>query len=86
MVKIQENLTIPFAGAKFLGIKTAMKSIILMTVAALAVLFSSCNTMIGIGRDMKMGGEGLETTANKASSSNSSGTSTSGGSSAAPVY
>lgn len=46
------------------------------------MLFSSCNTMIGLGRDMRMGGEGLEKTANKATSGSSSGGDTSG----APVY
>lgn len=47
---------------------------------------SSCNTMIGIGRDMKIGGEGLENAANKVSgnSSDSSGTGTDTG--AAPIY
>ena len=53
-----------------------------MTVAAVAVLFSSCNTMIGLGRDMRMGGEGLENTANKAAGSGSTSADTSG----APVY
>ncbi len=53
-----------------------------MTVAAVAVLFSSCNTMIGLGRDMRMGGEGLENTANKATGGSSGGGDTSG----APVY
>ena len=59
-----------------------MKSLLLMTVAAVAVLFSSCNTMIGLGRDMRMGGEGLENTANKAAGSGSTSADTSG----APVY
>ena len=45
------------------------------------MLLSSCNTMIGLGRDMRMGGEGLENTANKAT-----GTSTGGDTSGAPVY
>lgn len=54
-----------------------------MTVAAVAVLFSSCNTMIGLGRDMRMGGEGLENTANKATGGSSSG---GGDTSGAPVY
>jgi predicted small secreted protein len=61
-----------------------MKSLLLITVASAAVLFSSCNTMIGLGRDMRIGGEGLENSANKVSggSSSSSGGDTSG----APVY
>jgi predicted small secreted protein len=59
-----------------------MKLILLITVSAAAILFSSCNTMIGLGRDMRMGGEGLEKTASKTSGGNSSGGDTSG----APVY
>ena len=58
-----------------------MKSILLLTVAAAAVLFTSCNTMIGLGRDMRIGGEGLENSANKAN-----GGSSSGDTSGAPVY
>jgi len=46
------------------------------------MLFSSCNTMIGLGRDMRMGGEGLEKTANKATGGSSADADTSG----APVY
>ena len=60
-----------------------MKSILLLTVAAVAaVLSSSCNTMIGLGRDMRIGGEGLENTSNKVSGGGTSGGNTSG----APVY
>lgn len=59
-----------------------MKSILLFTVAAAAVLFTSCNTMIGLGRDMRIGGEGLENSANKATGGSGSGGDTSG----APVY
>ncbi len=60
-----------------------MKSILLLTVAAVAaVLFSSCNTMIGLGRDMRIGGEGLENTSNKVTGRGSS----SGDTSGAPVY
>ena len=60
-----------------------MKSFLLITVAAGAVLFSSCNTMIGLGRDMRIGGEGLENSANKVSGGGSSG---GGDTSGAPVY
>lgn len=60
-----------------------MKLTLLLTVATVAVLFSSCNTMIGVGRDMRMGGEGLEKTATKATSGGSSGGSDTSG---APVY
>jgi hypothetical protein len=61
-----------------------MKRILSLTVvvAAAAVLFSSCNTMIGLGRDMRIGGEGLEKSANKATGGSSSGGDISG----APVY
>ncbi len=59
-----------------------MKIILLITVSAAAMLFSSCNTMIGLGRDMRMGGEGLEKTANKATGGSSADADTSG----APVY
>ena len=59
-----------------------MKTILLLAVSVTAVLFSSCNTMIGLGRDMRIGGEGLENSANKATGGGSSGGDTSG----APVY
>jgi predicted small secreted protein len=58
-----------------------MKMTLLFTAAAAALLLTSCNTMIGLGRDMRMGGEGLESTATKATGG-SSGNQTSG----APVY
>ena len=35
--------------------------------AAAALLTSSCNTFIGVGRDMRIAGEGMEKIANKAS-------------------
>ena len=59
-----------------------MKSIFLMTAAAAGLLLSSCNTMIGLGRDMRMGGEGLENSASKVSGSGTGG----GDASGAPVY
>jgi predicted small secreted protein len=58
-----------------------MKSILLLTAVAASVLLSSCNTMIGLGRDMKIGGEGIENTAGKGGAG-SGGGDTSG----APVY
>jgi predicted small secreted protein len=62
-----------------------MKFTLLMTVAAVSMLFSSCNTMIGFGRDMRMGGEGLEKAAHKVSGG--SGSDSGGGdTSGAPVY
>ncbi len=60
-----------------------MKSFVLITVAVTAALFSSCNTMIGLGRDMRIGGEGLENSANKVSGGDSAG---GGDTSGAPVY
>jgi predicted small secreted protein len=64
--------------------KISMKIILLITAAAATMLFTSCNTMIGLGRDMRIGGEGLESSANKVTGgSGSSGTSDTGG---APVY
>jgi predicted small secreted protein len=63
--------------------KIPMKSILLITVAAAAVLFSSCNTFIGLGRDMRIGGEAMENTANKAAGG---GGGASEDTSGAPVY
>jgi predicted small secreted protein len=60
-----------------------MKSLLLITLAAVAVLTSSCNTFIGLGRDLRIAGEGMENSANKASGG---GSSTSGDTSGAPVY
>jgi predicted small secreted protein len=62
-----------------------MKSILLIALATAAVLTSSCNTFIGIGRDMRIAGEGMEKTANKAQKGSSS-SSSSEDSSGAPVY
>ena len=58
-----------------------MKSILLMMAAAAGLLLSSCNTMIGLGRDMRMSGEGLENSASKVSGGTSG-----GDASGAPVY
>ncbi len=59
-----------------------MKAILLITLAAAGVLTSSCNTFIGLGRDTRILGEGMEKTATKTSGGTSSGADTSG----APVY
>ena len=60
-----------------------MNSLLLITLATSAVLLSSCNTFIGLGRDMRIGGEAMEKTANKAAGgSGGGGEDTSG----APVY
>jgi predicted small secreted protein len=58
-----------------------MKSTLLIAAVVVATALSSCNTMIGLGRDMRMMGDGMEKTANKAQSPRS-GSDTSG----APVY
>ena len=60
-----------------------MKSILLITLAAAAVLTSSCNTFIGLGRDMRQAGEGMEKVADKAGGENGGG---GGDTSGAPVY
>lgn len=56
-----------------------MKSFLLMTLAVASVLTSSCNTFIGLGRDMRIAGEGMEKTANKSAGGG-------GDTSGAPVY
>jgi predicted small secreted protein len=64
------------------GVSTLeMKSILLITLAAAAVLTSSCNTFIGLGRDMRIAGEGMEKTANKGAGGGDG-----GDMSGAPVY
>jgi predicted small secreted protein len=66
-----------------------MKTIMIITLAAAGMLLSSCNTFIGFGRDLQIGGEAMQNAANKAhggSSSNSSSNSSSTDSSGAPVY
>ncbi len=61
--------------------KRVMKTILLLALAVTAVLSSSCNTFIGLGRDLRIAGEGMEKTADKAS-----GGSGGGDTSGAPVY
>jgi predicted small secreted protein len=62
-----------------------MKIALIFAATTAAMLFSSCNTIIGIGRDMRMGGEGLEKTATKVSGGGG-GASSSEDTSGAPVY
>lgn len=57
-----------------------MKVALLITLAASSILFTSCNTFIGLGRDMRIAGEGMEKAANKSSGGSSEDTS------GAPVY
>lgn len=56
-----------------------MKVTLLIALAASSILFTSCNTFIGLGRDMRIAGEGMEKAANKSGGSSED---TSG----APVY
>lgn len=63
--------------------KNQMKSFLLFTLALLGLFLTSCNTFIGLGRDMRIGGEAMENTANKASGGSTSG---GGDTSGAPVY
>jgi len=60
-----------------------MKSILLIALATAAVLTSSCNTFIGMGRDLRIAGEGMEKSANKTQHNNGGGSSDTSG---APVY
>jgi len=60
-----------------------MKSTLLLALAAVSILLSSCNTFIGLGRDMRIGGEAMENTANKAAGGGSGG---GGDTSGAPIY
>ena len=56
-----------------------MKTILLISLVAATALTSSCNTFIGLGRDMRIAGEGMEKTANKTSGGGAN-------NSGAPVY
>lgn len=57
--------------------------ILMTTGCVLALLFTtSCNTFIGMGRDLRQLGEGMENSAHKSSSSGSENSSQGG----APVY
>ena len=57
-----------------------MKTIFLLAAAAFVTVLSSCNTTIGVGRDMRILGENMENAANK--KQGGGGADTSG----APVY
>lgn len=60
-----------------------MKSLLLLITIIGSFFFTSCNTMIGVGRDLRIGGEGLESSASKVRGSGASG---GGDTSGAPVY
>ena len=67
-------------GENFALRKKPMKVTLLIALAASSILFTSCNTFIGLGRDMRIAGEGMEKAANKGSGGSSEDTS------GAPVY
>jgi predicted small secreted protein len=62
--------------------KAVMKTIFLILLATLAVLSSSCNTFIGMGRDMRIAGESMERSAEKATGGSNAPTNDPG----APIY
>jgi len=65
-----------------IAVKSAdMKFILLIALVVTAVFSVSCNTFIGLGRDLRIAGEGMEKTANKSAGGDSS-----GDTSGAPVY
>ena len=70
----------PLAARTFFVMKKPMKATLLIALAATSILFTSCNTFIGLGRDMRIAGEGMEKAANKATGGSSEDTS------GAPVY
>ncbi len=61
-----------------------MKLIQIIAIVGAAFLLGSCNTMIGLGRDFKVLGEGMESSANKAGNSGGGGESHDTG--GAPIY
>jgi predicted small secreted protein len=54
----------------------------LFALAMVSVLSASCNTFIGVGRDMRLAGEGMEKAATKAGGSSEEGSEAGG----APIY
>lgn len=60
-----------------------MKTILLIALTVAAALSSSCNTFIGLGRDMRIAGESMERTAEKATGGSGGSSSNDGG---APIY
>lgn len=59
-----------------------MKTFLLIALTATAVLSSSCNTFIGMGRDLRIAGESMEKTADKAGAGGGGG----GDHGGAPIY
>lgn len=70
------------AGREESGIEADMKKLLLCSLALISLLMGSCNTFIGLGRDMRLAGEGMEKTATKATG----GTSDTPDASGAPIY
>lgn len=68
-------------GGGFALSSNEMKLLLLIALTVVVGLSVSCNTFIGLGRDMRIAGEGMEKTANKSAGGDSS-ADTSG----APVY
>ncbi len=60
--------------------KRPMKVTLLIALATSSILFTSCNSFIGLGRDMRIAGEAMEKAANKGAGGSSEDTS------GAPVY
>lgn len=61
-----------------------MKFFAMFALAACALAVSSCNTIIGIGRDMRIAGEGMEKASTKVTGGSSDGSSVDTG--GAPIY
>jgi predicted small secreted protein len=61
-----------------------MKTILLTALTIAAALSSSCNTFIGMGRDMRIAGESMERTAEKATGGGGGESSSNDG--GAPIY
>lgn len=66
--------------------RAVMKTTLLTALTIVAALSSSCNTFIGFGRDMRIAGESMERTAEKASGGNDSSGSDTGNDGGAPIY
>jgi predicted small secreted protein len=56
--------------AEFQLLKAAMKITLLIASLALASILGSCNTVVGVGRDMRITGEQMENISNKARGQN----------------
>jgi predicted small secreted protein len=63
-----------------------MKLLTLLVALAMAALLGSCNTMIGMSRDIKIFGSEMENTATKAKTGSGGGDTGEGDTSGAPIY